>query len=113
MKLTREQIGSRKRQAVRFLRDVAGDSERAAEIEQESLDDYARRRKIEILNPNRRAIMPRKTIDDYRSEVADLKDELAELEVENESLQSQLDEIAEIVSPEEEEEEDEDEATGE
>jgi hypothetical protein len=102
-RLTREQIQTRKDQAVRFTRDVVGDPERAEEIADESLEAYAERRGFEITNPRRRAIMPRKTIEDYRDEVADLKDQLADLEEENEGLQEQLDEIREILAPEEEE----------
>jgi predicted RNase H-like nuclease (RuvC/YqgF family) len=109
VKLSREQIEARKEQAVRFVRDVLGDPDRADEIADESLEDYAERRKFEITNPKRRAIMPRKTVEDYREEVADLKDQLAELEEENESLQSQLDQIADIAAGEEEEEDEEDE----
>lgn len=50
--------------------------------------------------------MPRKTIEDYRAEVADLKDQIAELEEENEGRQDQLDAIGDIVAGEEEEEDD-------
>ena len=42
--LTRKQLESRKAKAVRFTRDVLGDPERAAEIEDESLESYAERR---------------------------------------------------------------------
>ena len=44
--LTREQIEARKEKAARFVRDVLDDPERAAEIEDESVDDYAERRKF-------------------------------------------------------------------
>lgn len=103
--LTRKQLEGRKAKAVRFVRDVVGDAERADEIAAESLEDYAARRKFEIVNPQRRGIMPKKTIQDYRAEIADLKDEISELEEVNEALEDQLDEIANIVAPEEEEEE--------
>jgi hypothetical protein len=49
--LTREQLQSRKEQAVRFTREVLQDPDRAEEIAEESLEDYADRRKIEITNP--------------------------------------------------------------
>ena len=107
MKLTREQIQGRKEKAVRFVRDVLGDPDRAEEIAEESLEDYAARRKFEIMNPTRRATMPRKTIEDYRADIADLKDQIGELEEENETLQDQLDQISDIAAGEEEEEEDE------
>jgi predicted RNase H-like nuclease (RuvC/YqgF family) len=113
VRLTREQIQGRKGKAVRFVRDVLDDPERADEIAEESLEDYAARRKIQIMNPRRRLEMAKKTIEDYRAEVADLKDEIGELEEENESLQDQLDTIGDIVSGEEAEEDEEDDAPGE
>ena len=105
MKLTREQVEARKAKAVRFVRDVLGDPDRAEEIERESLEDYAVRRKFQISNPRRSFVMARKTIEDYRAEIADLKDQIGELEEENEALQDQLDQIADIAAPEEGEEE--------
>jgi predicted RNase H-like nuclease (RuvC/YqgF family) len=108
VKLTRAQLEGRKEKAVRFVRDVLGDPGRAGEIADESVEDYATRRKFEITNPRRRPIMGRtKTIQDYKDQVADLKGEISELEEENEALAGQLDEIANIVAPEEEEEEEE------
>jgi hypothetical protein len=50
--LTREQLQSRKEQAVRFTREVLGDPDRAEEIEEESLEDYAERRKIQLSHPS-------------------------------------------------------------
>lgn len=111
MKLTRDQLESRKQKAVRLVRDVLDDSDRAQEIESESLDDYAARRKIQLLNPTgRKKLMVKKT--QTREE---LKERVRELEEENETLQDQLDAIADIVVPaegeegEEEEEEEEEE----
>jgi hypothetical protein len=46
MELTRDQLQARKDKAVRFTRDVLGDPDRAEEIADESLDDYAERRHI-------------------------------------------------------------------
>jgi hypothetical protein len=59
--LTRDQLQSRKEQAVRFTRDVLGDPERADEIAEEGIEDYAQRRKIQIINSSKRknAIMAR------------------------------------------------------
>lgn len=48
--LTRKQLESRKSKAVRFTRDVLDDPERAAEIEDEPLEDYAARRHFKIGN---------------------------------------------------------------
>jgi hypothetical protein len=97
--LTRNQLESRKEKAVRFTRDVLGDQDRADEIADESVEDYAERRKIQITNPSKRrnAIMARtKTKAELEAEVADLQDE-------NQELQDQLDTIADIVAPPEDE----------
>jgi hypothetical protein len=52
--LTREQLQSRKDQAVRFTQNVLQDPARADETADESLEDYAERRKIQITNSGRR-----------------------------------------------------------
>ena len=98
--LTRKQLESRKAQAVRFTRDVLDDADRAEEIEDESLEDYAERRHIQIQNPKgvkRMAIQTRR----------ELLERIEELEQENEELQGQLDDIRDIIGDEEEEEEEE------
>jgi hypothetical protein len=95
--LTRQQLEGRKAQAVRFVRDVLGDPDRAEDIEGESLEDYAEHRRIKLSNPKgvrRMAIQTRR----------ELLERIEELEGENEELQSQLDDIAEIVAPPEEDE---------
>lgn len=101
--LTRQQVESRKAQAVRFTRDVLDDPDRADEIEDESLEDYAERRRIRLANPKGVRKMPVQT----RRE---LLERIEELEGPNEDLQSRLDEIADLVAPDEDEgNEDEDE----
>lgn len=92
--LTREQLQGRKEKAVRFVRTVLQDDERADEIADESLEDYAERRKIKLLNPRGEPMATKQ----------ELLDQIRELEEENETLQSQLDEVADIVAPPEEEE---------
>jgi predicted RNase H-like nuclease (RuvC/YqgF family) len=108
-RLSREQAEGRKEETARFAETVLGDSERAQEIRDEPVEDYASRRRFEITNPARRTTMAKKTVEDYRAEVADLKDEISDLEQENESLQEQLDQVADIVSPEKSESDEEDE----
>jgi len=96
--LTRKQLESRKAQAVRFTRDVLDDPDRAEEIEDESLEEYAERRHIQMVNPKgvrKMAVRTRR----------ELLERIEELEEENENLQSRLDEISDIVGDEEEEEE--------
>ena len=100
--LTRRQLESRKTKAVRFTRDVLGDDDRADEIEDESLEDYAERKAIRIINPKGARKMAGQTRRELLERVEQLEDENAE-------LQSQLDEIADIVAPAEAEEEEEDE----
>ena len=96
--LNREQIQSRNDKAVRFVRDVLDDPDRASEIEDESLEDYAGRRKFLIVNPRRRiSTVANKT---------ELQERIEELESENEELQSRLDEVLDIVAPPEDEAED-------
>jgi hypothetical protein len=103
--LTRDQLESRKAQAVRFKRDVLGDPDRADEIEAESLEDYAERRKVKLLNSFQR----RNAIMAHSQTKAELQDQIEELEQANQELQDQLDAIADIVAPDDEEEdEDED-----
>ena len=70
---------------------MLGDLDRAEEIEEESLQDYAERRKITLTNPSGRVtvIMTKQ----------ELLDRVQELEDENQELQDQLDAIADIVSP--------------
>ncbi len=88
--LTRQQLERRKTQAVRFTRDVREDNNRADEIEDESLEDYAHDRHIKLSNPKGARKMAVQT----RHE---LLDRISELESENEDLQSRLDEISDII----------------
>jgi hypothetical protein len=92
VKLTREQLQGRKDKAVRFTENVLQDPERASEIEDESLEDYAERRHIQLINPNRRK-------NEMTETKADLQEKIEELEAENEALRDQIDAIADIVAP--------------
>jgi hypothetical protein len=102
--LTRQQLQSRKDKAVRFTRDVVGDSDRAGVIEGETLEGYAERRRIQLLNSGRRNHMAKRAREDYRTQIADLKQQLRELEDENQALNDKLDSIAGVLEPEEEDE---------
>lgn len=90
--LSRDQLQTRKDQAVRFTENVLGDFDRADEIAEESLEDYAERRKIQLTNTGRRrnGSMPSKQ---------DLLDQISDLQDQNDQLQDQLDAISDIVSP--------------
>ena len=54
---TYEQVEARKDKAARFLRDILDDDDRAEDVEDESVEDYAERKGITITNSGRRAIM--------------------------------------------------------
>ena len=85
--LTYDQVAGRKDKAARFVRNVLGDSDRADEIEDEDVDDYAERRKIEVLeNPQRKAMTNK-----------ELQERVRELEEENQDLNERLDEIGDLV----------------
>lgn len=81
---------------MRFTRDVLGDPERADEIEDESLEDYAERRKIQIVNPTERGNRTMAT-------KQELEEQIQELEEENQELQDRLDAVADLVTGEDEE----------
>ncbi len=106
--LTRKQLQARKDQAVRFAREVRDDDDLADAIEDETLEEYARKRHIKLSNPTtgvkNMAIRTRR----------ELLDRIAELEEENQELRDKVDSIADIVGEEEDdsEEEDEDEDSG-
>jgi len=63
--------------AVRFVEHVLGDSERADEIELESVEDYAARRGFVLKNPHYKEDHTMKTKSELEIEVAE-KDELLE-----------------------------------
>jgi hypothetical protein len=118
--LTREQVAGRKDKAERFVRDVLGDDDRADEIADESVEDYADRRKIQIAdNPHggtmtvrtsnprgKKSVVQMKT-DNGTSRIANAGEiqvaaehlnELNDLQRENEVLQDRLDKIADLAS---------------
>jgi hypothetical protein len=78
-----------------------GDAERADAIADETVEDYAERRQIQMSNPRRNTTMARKTAADDRAELKDLREQVRDLEEENESLQEQLEQVAAIVGPSE------------
>jgi len=54
--VTYAQVEARKEKAVRFLRDVVGDDDRADEVESESVEDYATRKRLVIENTAQRRV---------------------------------------------------------
>jgi hypothetical protein len=97
--LTRQQTQARKDRAVAFLLNVKNDPEPAAEVEQESLDDYAQRRRIRLSNPNRRTanMATNAELESTLEEIGDLVDEALDPELTREELVAKLKEIAQIV----------------
>ena len=95
---TLDQIRAVQDKAVRFLRDVIGDPERAEEFAAMSPEEYAEHKRVAIENPTLRRLHMR------RPTYAELKDRVAELEEENQALNEKLDSIVDIASEEEDEE---------
>ena len=102
---TLEQLAAMKDKAVRFVRDVLDDPERADEIEDEDLFAYADRKGIAVLqeNPN-----SRRTTMAGRMTRQELENRIDELEAENESLSEKLDSIADLASGDEDDDDGED-----
>jgi hypothetical protein len=86
----RKQLEARKAQAIRFVRDVLGEDDKADDIEDESLEDYAEHRHINTANPKGVTQIAAPT----RQE---LLDRIEELETKNANLQLRLDEITAII----------------
>jgi hypothetical protein len=92
--------------AVRFLRDVVGEPQRAEEFEAMSPEEYAEHKRVEIRNASSQAASQRRN-QMRRLTYAELKEHVDELEVENQALNEKLDSIADIASSEDEDEGDE------
>jgi hypothetical protein len=98
--MMREKVQAKKDKAVRFVRDVLDDPDRAEEIEDESLEDYAARKRITITNSGRR----NGTMANGNGRTKeDLVDEIDDLTQQVQDLQDQLDAVADIVAPEDDE----------
>jgi hypothetical protein len=98
--------------AVRFLRDVVNDADRADQFEDMTPEEYARHKRIQIVNPAR----GRKGIAMARPTRDELEARIDELEEENQALSEKLDSISEIAAVSEDdeyEEEDDDDESGE
>ena len=116
--LTREQLQSGKEKAERFTRDVRDDQELAAQIEAESVEDYARHRGIELVNPHERRVSMA-TVKELNQEIGDLEETINEAtailedaytpEASREDLAEAIGNALDILSGEEEEQEEEEE----
>ena len=92
-RLTRKQFESCEADALRTARKFVADLNRRNAVKADALKDHSEYRLIKIRYPQGASPMPVPT----RRE---LTDRIKELESENEDLQTQIDEIAEIVAPE-------------
>ncbi|HEY3440343.1 MAG TPA: hypothetical protein VGK29_06310 [Paludibaculum sp.] len=99
---TLEQVERMKEKAARFVSNVLGDDDRAAEIDDESPEDYADRKRIQIsANPQKRSPHHMAT-----TTKADLEARIEELETENEELKDKLDAIGEVLDDDDSTEDD-------
>lgn len=98
--MTLDQVERLQAKAVRFLRDVVRNDDKADDFEAMSPEEYARRKGVEIVreNPWREQDAERRSL---RMSKTELEERIAELEAENEDLQSRLDAVMDIVQPEE------------
>ncbi len=119
MTLTRAQVQRRKDQAVRFTRDVLGDTGRAGEIEAESLEDYAAMRGFELQNPirgnTRKMPSLQSQVDDLQETLDNVQSILEDAytpEASREQLAEAIGQALDEIEPEEDEDED-DEVEGE
>jgi hypothetical protein len=100
---TRKEVERMKEKAVRFVDNALDDPDRADEIEDESIESYAERKRIQLVNPARKGnTMP------AQPTKADLLDRIAELEDENSDLSDQLDAIQDIVAGDDDDDDDDD-----
>lgn len=97
---TRDQVEKMRAKAVRFSEDVLHDSDKADEIAGLSVEEYAERKKITVVNPTRRNRMARRNPSSTPSK-DELLDRIDELEAENQELSDIVDEINDLTSPEE------------
>jgi len=51
---TREQVQKMKEKAAKFSREVIGDDDKAQQFEDMSVEDYAEKKKVQLVNPSRR-----------------------------------------------------------
>ena len=110
--LTLEQVQSRKDRAVRFVRDVLAEPDRASEIEDEDLESYAARRKLHVQNPKRKE----RNMASLRQQVDDLQEVLDQVEsvledgyqvtATREELAETISDALSLISPEEQSDDD-------
>ena len=91
---TYDQAEAKRQKAVRFLRDVVGDDERAEKFDGMDTETYAVHKGLTLINPS-----PKRS---HTMTKLQLEKEVRALRAENEELAEQLDSIAAIVAPDDE-----------
>jgi hypothetical protein len=99
-----DQVEAMRRKAIKFLYDVVGDSEKAADFEAMTPQEYAERKHLQIENPSGRKgeAMP------GRPTRTELEQRVEELEEEVSDLNERLDSISELAASDEQEGDEED-----
>lgn len=118
--MTRQQAETSKDRAARFVLNVLDDPEGSQAIEDESLDEWADRKKITLTNPARRKSPEIHESEDQMAAPkgqtkAELLEQIQDLQEENDELNSQLDEVTDkleglldVVAPDESDDSDDD-----
>ena len=97
-------VAAKKDKAVRFLSDVVRDDDKADDFDHMSVEEYADKKHIQIVNPRSDSVMAN---GNGRTK-QDLLDEIDDLTQENQDLQDQLDAISDIIAGPDEGDEDDD-----
>jgi len=106
--VTYEQAKAKLAKAVKFLRDVAGDADRADDFAAMSVQEYAQHKGLTLQNPHKSRIkrttrmatdtITKRELEDTLDEVADLLDEALDPELTREAAISKIKEAVEIIS---------------
>lgn len=105
---TFDQVAASKRKAVSFTENVLEDPDRAAEIEAESVEDYADRKKFLIENPNREDTMPetmtKDQLEELLDDVGEKLDQALDPKLTREELVELVEQASDLIEGDEEEE---------
>jgi hypothetical protein len=93
---TYEQLQTKKDQAVRFVRNILNNEDKASFIESESVEEYAERKKIRIKNPGGKINM--KKLKDLQESVIEAVAELDQADGSRTAMTEAIDNAREILS---------------
>ena len=100
---TLDQIEQMQAKAVRFLRDVVGDPDKASEFEAMTPDEYATHKKITIRENPRRISMPdasKADLNNQLDDIQDILDDALDPELSREELVAKVKEAYDVVAGE-------------